>query len=163
MTKETYLKMTQPFRDYPKRAKSLHICNRILAAVIFVSYPMLLLWLFAEHDAFLIRAVCVPLFGFLAITAVRYLINRKRPYEKFGVAPVIPKETRGKSCPSRHVFSAAVIAVVFLMVPALFFVGVIFLVFAAALAVIRVISGVHYISDVIIAFACALGCIVFLF
>ena len=148
MTKETYLKMTQPFRDNPKRAKSLHICNKILAAAVFVAYPLLVVWLFMQRSPAVIKAVLVPLDGFLVISVVRCLINRPRPYEKYEVAPVIPKETRGKSCPSRHVFSAAVIALTFLAQPGFLPAGILLLIAAAAIPVIRVVSGVHCISDV---------------
>lgn len=34
MKKETYVKMTQPFRDDPKRARALHRANKILTVVI---------------------------------------------------------------------------------------------------------------------------------
>ena len=51
MKKETYVKMTQPFREDPKRARALHRANKILTVVIFVAYPCLLLWLLAEGYA----------------------------------------------------------------------------------------------------------------
>ena len=79
----------------------------------------------------------------------RYLINRKRPYEKFDVPPVIPKDTKGKSFPSRHVFSATVIAMTFLFMSPWMWLGVALLFVALLEGVVRVVSGVHYISDVI--------------
>ena len=113
MKKETYVKMTQPFRDDPKRARALHRANKIL-------------------------------------TVVRAWINRKRPYEIFELPSVIPKDTKGHSWPSRHVFSAAVIAFTFWFVcPA---VGIVFLLMTVAIAWIRVVSGVHFISDVVAGF-----------
>ena len=113
MKKETYVKMTQPFRDDPKRARALHRANKIL-------------------------------------TVVRTWINRKRPYETFELPSVIPKDTKGHSWPSRHVFSAAVIAFTFWFVcPAA---GIVFLLMTVAIAWIRVVSGVHFISDVVAGF-----------
>lgn len=159
MTKETYLKMTQPFRDHSKMAKSLHICNRILTVAIFAAYPLLLLWLLWNKNPLLARAIILPLDGFIIVSVVRLLVNRRRPYEKFEVPSVIPKKTKGKSWPSRHVFSAAVIAMTFLTIPQLFVVGMVFLLFSLALAVIRVLSGVHYISDVIAGFLFAVVCV----
>lgn len=159
MTKENYLKMTQPFRENPKMAKSLHICNRILTGMIFVGYPLLLLWLLKERRPELARAVIIPMDGVIIVSVLRCFINRPRPYEKFAVAPVIPKETKGKSCPSRHVFSAAVIAMTFISIPDMAAIGIILLVFAVLIGIIRVVSGVHFISDVIAALLCALICI----
>ena len=73
MKKETYVKMTQPFRDDPKRARALHRANKILTVVIFVAYPCLLLWLLWQKDMRLYKAICVPLDGFIIVTVVRAL------------------------------------------------------------------------------------------
>ena len=142
--------MTQPFRDDPKRARALHRANKILTFVIFVAYPCLLLCLLWQKDMRLYKAICVPLDGFIIVTVVRAWINRKRPYEIFELPSVIPKDTKGHSWPSRHVFSAAVIAFTFWFVcPA---VGIVFLLMTVAIAWIRVVSGVHFISDVVAGF-----------
>jgi membrane-associated phospholipid phosphatase len=158
MTKETYRKMTQPFRDHPELAKSLHRLNRILEIIVSASYVLLLAWLLWRRDAQLLRAILVPLDGVIVVSVLRYLINRARPYEKFGLEPVIKKDTRGKSFPSRHVFSAAVIALTFFYVPQAWGIGVIILLCAVLLALLRVVTGVHYPGDVIGGFAAALLC-----
>ena len=93
--------MTQPFRDHPERAKSLHMANKILTVIIFVAYPLLLIWLYVKLPDHLLRAILVPLDGFIGVSVFRYLVNRRRPYEEFGVAPVIPKDTSGKSFQQR--------------------------------------------------------------
>jgi membrane-associated phospholipid phosphatase len=155
MTKETYEKMTQPFRDHPDMAKSLHRANRILEGIVSVSYLLLLAWLLWRRDARLFQTIAVPLDGFIAVSVLRRLVNRPRPYEKFKMSPVIPKDTKGKSFPSRHVFSAAIIALSFFFVPEVWGVGVLLLVCAALLALLRVLSGVHYPGDVIAGFVAA--------
>ena len=119
--------MTQPFRDDPKRARALHRANKILTVVIFVAYPCLLLWLLWQKDMRLYKAICVPLDGFIIVTVVRAWINRKRPYEIFELPSVIPKDM----CPA---------------------VGIVFLLMTVAIAWIRVVSGVHFISDVVAGF-----------
>jgi hypothetical protein len=45
MKKETYMKMTQPFREHPELAKGLHIINRASMAIMYLCYPALLLFL----------------------------------------------------------------------------------------------------------------------
>lgn len=151
MTRDLYRKMTQPFREQPKRAKSLHRANRILTAIVFVAYPVLLVWLYFRMPQNLVRSILVPLDGFIIVSVFRYLVNRRRPYEAFELAPVIPKDTSGKSFPSRHVFSAAIIAFTFLATPGMNALGILLIFCTIGIAVIRVISGVHYISDVIAA------------
>ena len=65
----------------------------------------------------------------------------------------------GRSFPSRHVFSAFIIAfTVLICSPAaspLWFIGILLAVLAAIIACVRVISGVHFISDVVGAFVFA--------
>ena len=52
MNRETYQKMTQPFRDNPKLAKSIHILNKLLTGLVFASYPVLLLYLLWNRSNF---------------------------------------------------------------------------------------------------------------
>ena len=69
--------------------------------------------------------------------------------------PVIPKSTKGKSFPSRHVFCVAIIGVTALYaLPKLPVIGIIILVIAVLMAVLRVCSGVHFPRDVIAGFLC---------
>lgn len=157
MNRATYQKMTQPFRAHPKLAQSLHMGNQLLTGLVFVSYFALLFYLLINRSGMLFPSAAVPAGGFFAVSALRVLCNRRRPYEKFGLAPVIPKETKGRSFPSRHVFSAAMIAVTFLVQnePLLAQTGAVLMILALILGVLRVISGVHYISDVAAALVCA--------
>ena len=83
--------------------------------------------------------------GFVLLTLFRKYLNAQRPYEKFGFTPLIKKETRGCSFPSRHTFSAAIIGMSLLKVYPLW--GGIVLGLAAVLAALRVILGVHFIKD----------------
>lgn len=155
MTKENYQKMTQPFRDNPEMAKGIHIANKVCTGIMYLSYPLLLAYLFWKNDEMLLWAVLVPASSFVLLSGFRHLIDRKRPYEKFETAPVIPKDTKGRSFPSRHVFSAAMIAMSYLCLFPWSWVGILFLAVTVLLAVIRVVSGVHYISDVVAGMAVA--------
>ena len=148
MTKETYEKMTQPFRKQGM-AKGIHIANKICTLSMYVAYPLLLIYMLWKSDNDLLRAVLVPATNFLILTVFRKCINRPRPYETFEMPPVIKKETKGKSFPSRHVFSAMMIAMTFLLVSPWTVIGVVFVVLAVLLGIVRVLSGVHYPGDVI--------------
>ncbi|MCC8168261.1 MAG: phosphatase PAP2 family protein [Clostridiales bacterium] len=149
MTEEQYRNMTGHFRSNPKSVRALHIFNRVASLIIAVAYVVFLCIEFYLGEPRFYRTVMVPLAGFLTLTAVRSLINRERPYEHFAASPVIPKDTKGKSFPSRHVFSAFMIAFTIAYVGYVPAIGAVLVVLAAILAVIRVISGVHYISDVL--------------
>ena len=157
MKKDTYLKMTRPFRENAKLARSLHIINKIITYVMVALYMGLLAYYACNQDERLIRAIIVPLDSFIIVTVFRYMLNRKRPYEHFDIPPVIQKDTAGKSFPSRHVFSAFIIAMTYLCWSPLVWAGTVLLVLAASMAVVRVISGVHYISDVAAGAVCGIA------
>ena len=134
--------------------------NRWLPAVPFACYPLLLVllnvrWfrlLSANRAAALdfmqliARAVFVPAFVFLGGTLLRARLNFPRPYEQPGFTPLVPKETHGKSFPSRHALSAAVLAAVWCyFYPAA---GACMVVVALLICALRVLAGAHYVRDV---------------
>lgn len=147
MDRETYQKMTDYIRRDPKRVQMLRSVNHLLTGFIFLLYPLFLLVLFLREDPFLMRAVIVPAVCFAAVTIFRRIINAPRPYERFDIPPILEKDTRGMSFPSRHVFSVFMIAmtVCYVHMDA----GIMLGVLGVALAVIRVIGGVHDPRDVI--------------
>ena len=146
MTKETYRKLTGIIREHPKRIRMTHFLNQLLTAFVFALYPIFILLLFARKNPFLLRAILVPAISFVLVSVFRRLINAPRPYEKFDMPPVLEKDTRGKSFPSRHVFSVFIIAmtVFYLHADAGILLGVI----GVVLGLIRVIGGVHEPKDV---------------
>ena len=155
MTKENYIKMTQPFRENDGLAKGIHMANKLCTGVMYLAYPVLLVYLFffgkiSSYFSFQ-KALLVPGVSFVLLTLFRKWINRPRPYEKFDVPPVIKKDTSGHSFPSRHVFSATMIAMTFLLMSPWSWIGLLFLIVSVVLAVVRVLSGVHFISDVVAA------------
>ena len=149
MTKETYIQITEPLRQNKKLAKCIQLINRILTAVVFFAYPSLLLWLYLKRPNALVQALTVPFNSFVILTAFRYAVNAKRPYEVFDIPPVIPKDTKGKSFPSRHVFSVFLIAMTYLFLGPAVWIGILLLTAGVLLAIVRVWSGVHFPRDVI--------------
>lgn len=157
--------MTQPFRENDGLAKGIHRANKLCTGVMYLAYPILLLYLFffgrySSYFSFK-KALLVPAISFMLLSAVRKLINRPRPYEVFDLPPIIKKDTKGNSFPSRHVFSATIIAMTFLLMSPWSWLGVLFLLVSIALAVVRVVSGVHFISDVIAGIVVAVVAAVF--
>ena len=147
MQKDDYGRLIQWFREHPGYKKALIIGNCVITYLFPLSYVALLIAYGIGQKPELARALMVPLDSFLILSVARYLINRPRPYEKFNFEPVISKDTKGKSFPSRHVFSVFVIAVAAsLLSPvataALCLAGLV-------MAYIRVVGGVHFPRDVI--------------
>lgn len=145
-----YVKVVNWTKAHPSFNFIMNGINIIISCICVISYPLLLVYLFVQRSENLASAILIPLDGFIILTVFRYLVNRKRPYEKYGFEPAIKKETVGKSFPSRHVFSATIIALTFLFASPFWWIGAVLMVFALLLAVIRVLTGVHYISDVLV-------------
>lgn len=147
MTKEQYVKITAPLRADAQKAKRVIDANQVLTGLVYCIYPLYLAVLFFEKNPLFLRSVMVPAISFVLLTIVRRMINAPRPYEKFDMPPVIEKDTKGKSFPSRHVFSVFIIAyTIFVSHTGA---GIMLALIGAAIAVIRVIGGVHEPRDVI--------------
>ena len=110
MTKEQYIKITEPLRSNQERAKRVTSLNHMLTALVFCVYPLYLFMLFTDKNPWLWRAILVPAVSFVGLSVVRKIINAPRPYEKFDMPPELEKDTKGKSFSSRNVFSVYIIA-----------------------------------------------------
>lgn len=97
----------------------------------------------------------VPGIAFVLLSFFRDKYNAPRPYETLDIDPLIRKNTKGHSFPSRHVFSFAVIACAFWYVNPV--IGAISMCGAVLMALIRVLGGVHFPRDVIAGLAAGIG------
>ena len=83
------------------------------------------------------------------VSVMRLIINTQRPYEVFDIeelAPLRAERKSGRSFPSRHVFSAFLIGVMWLPYSVWF--GLAAIILGAFLAVERVLLGIHFVKDV---------------
>ena len=152
MTRETYVRITEATRRtlsrLPGGEKLLRLPTYLCAAV----YMLALLHLMLTRDMRLFRALIVPAVCFIVCTVLRPVIGRQRPYDRFGALPVGEyKPGKGKSMPSRHTASAAAIAFAIIYIYPGFLSAVTMVLLAALIAALRVLSGQHYPSDVLIA------------
>ena len=114
MTPERYKKLTDWLEGHPALREGIILLNRWLPLVPFVCYPALLLLLNLRWFAMLragrgggaldfmqviARAILVPGLAFWMGTLLRARLNFPRPYEQPGFVPLVPKSTRGNSCP----------------------------------------------------------------
>lgn len=147
MTVKQYESISRPF-SAPVPRRILRMLNWAISCVFYGMYPLLLLLQCSDGGSEALRCVLTAGVPFLAVSVFRRLYNRPRPYEKLSITPLIPRNKQGQSFPSRHVFSAFVIAMCWLFyVP---WIGGGLLVLACILAAIRVIGGIHFPSDVIV-------------
>lgn len=164
MTKEKYEKITGALRRNERTSKALSFLNKLLTYIIFVAYPTMLIYLFIEKRELLLRAIIVPAAGFLLLSVFRRAVNFPRPYEVFDIPPVIPKKTKGKSFPSRHVFCVALIGMTALYTFESCIFGIAIIIIALMMSFLRVFSGIHFPRDVIAGFLCGIivGAVLFI-
>lgn len=146
MKKEQLLKVFGWFRAKPSRLKTLRTLNLLCTGFTYAAFILMVVWLTVKRDPVAVRLVLTCGVSFVVLSIFRHILNWPRPYEVYGIPPLIDKNTQGNSFPSRHVFSICVIGTSMLYIlPPL---GAVLLVLAAILATARVLSGVHFIRDV---------------
>lgn len=147
MNVEQYRAVINWFQARPAAKNALRLVSRGSVALVYLGYLRLLVWLAWHRMGQFWPALVVPAAAFVVGTLVRRIIDRPRPYTALGFTPLFPKDKPGQSMPSRHCFSAAAIAGAawFVIRP----LGLALAVLAVVIAVCRVVTGVHYISDVL--------------
>lgn len=152
MTRETYIRMTSATRRTLDRLPGGRKLLRLPTLICAGAYMLALLYLMLMRDIRLVRVLLVPAACFMICTALRPIIGRERPYDRFNAEPVGRfKRGKGKSMPSRHTASAAAIALAAAYAfpsPAII-TGMLLL--CALIAALRVLCGQHYPSDVLAA------------
>ena len=143
----------------------LRAFNRFMTVVMPIVYLTLLATIYFREGfgKQVLIYVFIPASGFVILSLLRKKINAPRPYEEWDIKPLLDRDSPGQSMPSRHVFSASIISMA--CFHASLSLGIILLVLSAFLSLVRVLGGVHYPKDVVVAYICALawGMIFFLF
>ena len=147
MTKARYMAMKTWFEERPRCLSLLRLLASLLTKLVYILYGLGILYLFYGDRSALPRFMGVPLAVFISGSLIRRSINAPRPYEVFETAPLLPKDTRGRSFPSRHVFSSAAIAAAFAGVNPV--VGLGMALVCLLIALTRVLGGVHWPKDVL--------------
>lgn len=126
---------------------AVRILMKVLTGITVVAYGVTMLWLLYQKDVWLLRVLWVPAAGFLVVSVFRKVVSAKRPYEVYEFTPLLEKDSKGNSFPSRHVFSNMIIsmAVFSVWTPG----GIALMLIGMCLAVLRVMTGVHFIKDVL--------------
>ena len=167
-----YMKNYQEWYDHvagnlenkPFLLSLLRAFNRFMTVVMPIIYLTLLATTYLQQGLGkqVLIYVFIPASGFVILSLLRKKINAPRPYEEWGIKPLLDRDSPGQSMPSRHVFSATIISMACLH--ASLSVGVILLVLSALLGLVRVLGGVHFPKDVVVGYICGLvwGVIFFL-
>ena len=157
MTKEAYERMFQKIRSMRYGVtviRNLGETVTVLTAIFYAAALFVSVWRGKGKQAFLI--CLVPAVSVFVVSCFRNWWKAERPYEIYGFQPLFPKETKGKSFPSRHVFSIFVIgSTLYWFYPLL---GEWICLMGIVLAILRVMAGVHFPKDVLVGAAAGILC-----
>ena len=160
MSKTDYPRLYAKMSAHPKILavmKGAQLLMTVLVALAYLYY-MVLTVIFADLPGIL-TAATVSAVPFVAVSLMRSRLGGKRPYEVYTLSSLgmeLPEHGGGRSFPSRHAFSAALIGVILL--PDMLYVGIAVLVLWILISVSRVLLGIHFIRDVVAGSVIGLVC-----
>ena len=131
----------------PGGTRLLRGVNHGLTLAFYGAYGVLLGWMALGTPLRAVPLAAVPGVAFLLVSWYRRRADAPRPYECCPLNPLIAREGKGRSFPSRHGFSSFTIATCWFAASAPVAVGL--LVAAAALGACRVLGGVHFPRDIV--------------
>lgn len=148
MNEKRYKAVLRWINNRPHMKTACIWLTRLIPVCYVIVYAVFLAITAVINPMWLISLAGRPLLCFIAVTVFRELADRPRPYDVYGFESIIDYHPgKGKSFPSRHTASAAVITLsIFQMQP---IVGGILVAAAVLLSALRVVCGAHFIKDVI--------------
>lgn len=154
----SYREITERIKNNNGLVTALNVLDKAITYITVIVYLIFLIYGFLQipedKGLLLYRSILIPGVSFIIVSVYRKLLSAPRPYEVYGFTPALKKDTKGKSFPSRHVFSIFIVAfTVFQVFPVA---GAVICVQGFLLAIIRVVGGVHFIKDVVAGFFMAL-------
>lgn len=93
-----YNKLTRSFQNKPTAIRCLQIVNSLLTKIMYLVYPLMLIYLFCKQPNRLIAFILIPAISFVLVSVVRKLLNAPRPYETWNITPLILKIPRDNLC-----------------------------------------------------------------
>lgn len=156
MYEDVYQKVSEWVRSRPVFYKCFRLLYTILPICVVITYGMMLVGSFVLDRGRTLRLMLVPAGTFLVTTLFRKVVNAPRPYEKYRISPLIPRDKKGESFPSRHMVSVTIIAMGGWYLH--WKIGLFLSVLAVLIGILRPLAGVHFIHDVVAAAAFAVLC-----
>ncbi len=147
----SYADLSARIKDKNGLVRALNVLDKTITYITVLLYLGLLVYGFVsiktQGATLFYRSLLIPGVSFVFVSLFRKVISSPRPYEVYNFTPALVKDTKGKSFPSRHVFSIFIVACAFFQVSTP--IGIVIMIMGLALAVIRVVGGVHFIKDVV--------------
>ena len=143
-----YRQLNRRVRSDPTMRRVVLLSNEMLTYLIMIIYGAeLIRTVIRDGIKPFLLLILVPLFTFAASRLLRMFLREPRPYRAGGIKPLTRRQKNSYSFPSCHIASAFVIGTC-LFALSMRAAGIAVMILGTALAVFRVLAGVHYIRDV---------------
>lgn len=159
MKEQTYKNINFWFREKDSRMKKFLVIYKILPLMVVAAYGVAVFIQFYQAKGDyekLIRVILVPAVTFILCTIFRKIVNERRPYEVWDLKPLVKKDKKGQSFPSRHMLSATIIAMACFYTNHIL--GIVMFVLALFVGIVRPIAGVHFVKDIVAALILGILC-----
>lgn len=124
----------------------IHFASRFCPYMVAIFYSLFLLKIFLNNSGNMLILTSGPIAVLIITIILRVIINRKRPSEKYDLIPIDGSRKKGRSFPSIHVALSVSIALAVLHYgPNM---GLLLSTLAGTITIVRLLSGVHYITDI---------------
>lgn len=148
MTEEQYISITNFCRKTKFREKIILTLCKYSPICMFFMYFITIIYIYIIKSPKLFLYIILPAIDVTFISVLRKILNKPRPYDQLNYIPIGKyKNGKGQSFPSRHTSSAFIIGIGCLYLNKTY--GIVMLILALLIAVSRIISGVHYLKDIL--------------
>ena len=140
---------------HPFIKSCVHFSSLFCPWMVAIFYSLFLLKIVIESPNGFFYLFSKPMMVLICTALLRIFINRPRPYEKYSIKPIGDKRQSGHSFPSIHASLTLSIALTVIKTgPNM---GLLLFALAFTITITRLLTGEHYLTDIIASILIALG------
>lgn len=150
-----YVGINRFMYKHPFIKSCVHFTSLFCPWMVAIFYALFLLKIVIESQSGFYLLFIKPFLVLIITALLRILINRPRPYQKYSITPLDNKHRNGHSFPSIHTSLAISIALTVIgRGPNM---GLLLSVLAITITLSRLLTGEHYLTDILASILIALG------
>ncbi len=153
--KHFYVGINNFIYKHPFIKSCVHFSSLFCPWMVAIFYSLFLLKIVIESPNGFFYLLSQPMIVLICTALLRIFINRPRPYEKYSIKPIGDKRQSGHSFPSIHASLTLSIALTVIKTgPNM---GLLLFALAFTITITRLLTGEHYLTDIIASILIALG------
>lgn len=150
-----YVGINRIMYKHPFIKSCVHFTSLFCPLMVAIFYSLFLLKIVIESPNGFFYLFSKPMTVLICTALLRIFINRPRPYEKYSIKPIGDKRQSGHSFPSIHASLTLSIALTVIKTgPNM---GLLLFALAFTITITRLLTGEHYLTDIIASILIALG------